>query len=128
MSNKLERLAQENDYGVRFTDCMRFIQHSEVPKGRKVTYANFVCDHQPQKSEPWRVYLVVGGDKIDYPAGAGPPNTTLLETKLLINSVISNYLKGACFMSLDLKDFFLSLMSHIEYMASIASSFHMILV
>ena len=50
---------------------------------------------------------MVGGDKLSYNEDAGSPAASLLETKLLINSVISDAAKGACFMSLDLKDFFL---------------------
>ena len=55
LSNELGRLTQGNDFGVSFSNFMRFIPHSSVPKDRKVTYANFVCDHRPLKSEPWRV-------------------------------------------------------------------------
>ena len=61
LSNEIGRLAQGNDFGVQSTDCMEFIFHHEVPKNKKVTYANFVCDHRPTKPEPWRVRLVVGG-------------------------------------------------------------------
>ena len=43
--------------------------------------------------------------------------TSLLETKFLLNSVISDPSKGAHFMSLDLKDYFLAmLMDRPEYM------------
>lgn len=87
---------------------MEFIHHHEVPRGQKVTYANFVIDYRPLKSEPWRVRLVVGGDKLDYEFDVGSPAASLLETKLLINSVISDARRGARFMSLDLKDHFLA--------------------
>ena len=49
--------------------------------------------------------LVVGGDKVEYFADSGSPTTTILETKNLINSVISDCHKGARFMSMDIKDF-----------------------
>lgn len=118
LSNKIGRLTQGNDFGVKFTNCMTFIHHSQLPINRKVIYANFVCDHRPLKSEPWRVRLVVVGDKVEYYQDAGSPTTTILETKILVNSVISDCEKGARFMSLDLKDFFLcSTMPTLEYMS-----------
>jgi hypothetical protein len=59
----------------------------------------------------------VGGDKLMYEFDSGSPTASLLETKILVNSVISDAHKGARFMSLDLKDFFLSTpMGTAEYM------------
>ena len=108
MSNELGRLAQSNVYGVKHTDTIEFIKRSEVPAGRDVTYANFILDYRPLKSEPNRVRLTVGGDKLSYHEDAGSPAASLLETKIMINSVISDAHKGARFMGLDLKDFFLA--------------------
>ena len=50
---------------------------------------------------------MVGGDRLSYSSDTGSPAASLLETKLLLNSTISDAQKGARFMSLDLKDFFL---------------------
>ena len=107
-SNEIGRLAQGNIHGVQYTDTIEFIHKHEVPIGRAVTYANFVCDYRPLKQEQYRVRLVVGGDKLTYLEDAGSPAASILETKLLINSVISDALNGAKFMSADLKDFFLA--------------------
>ena len=52
---------------------MTFIHPSQIPPHKKVTYASFVCDHRPLKSEPWKVRLVVGGDKLSYPYDTGSP-------------------------------------------------------
>ena len=96
---------------------MDFIYKKDVPKNKKVTYATFVCDYRPLKSEPWRVRCVVGGDRLPYPDDTSSPAATILDTKLMINSVISDSSKGAKFLSADLKDFFLgSLMKNAEYM------------
>ena len=82
-----------------------------------MTYASFACDHRPLKTEEWRIRLVVGGDKLPYNNDASSPATNLLDTKVLVNSVISDAHKGARFMSLDLRDMFLqSLMVSPEYM------------
>ena len=117
LSNELGRLTKGNKYNVDFTECMKFIPYIEVPTTSKVTYANFVCDHRPLKTEPWRVRLVVGGDKLNYLEDTASPTTTLLETKILVNSVISDAKDGARFFSCDLKDFFLATpMKTPEYM------------
>jgi hypothetical protein len=61
--------------------------------------------------------MVVGGDKLDFPDDPASPASGLLETKLLLNSVISDASKGARFMGLDIQDYFLaSPMHRPEYM------------
>ena len=72
----------------------------------KITYATIVCDHRPLKHEQWRCRLVVGGDKLFYNADTGAPEASLLDTKILLNSVISDAHKGAKFMSCDIKNYF----------------------
>ena len=117
LSNEWGRLAQGNDAGVRSTDTIEFITRQEIPKGRDITYATFVLDYRPLKSEPYRVRITVGGDKLSYPYDSGSPAANLLETKILINSTISNAGRGARFMSADIKDYFLATpMSREEYM------------
>ena len=57
------------------------------------------------------------GDKLTYNADAGAPAENMLETKILVNSTISDANRGARFMSADLKDFFLATpMEGDEYM------------
>ena len=55
------------------------------------------------KSEPWRLRIVVGGDKLYHKLYADSNADSLFETKLLINSVIYDARRGASFMSLDIK-------------------------
>ena len=102
-ANELGRLASEIPNRVRIV----FIPKSKVPPDKKVTYANMVCDYRPLKDEPYRVILTVGGDKLDYFGKTASLAPNLLETKLLINSVISDAHKGARFLSIDIKDLFL---------------------
>ena len=73
----------------------------------KVTYVNFVCHYIPLKSEPYRIRLVAGGQKLDYDGYVGAPVALLIETKLLLNSVISGAKDGTRFMSCALKDSFI---------------------
>ena len=97
---------------------MDFIHHSDVPATRKVTYANFVCDHRPLKAEKYRVRMTIGGDKLEYNNETASPTVSLIETKLLLNSVISDYrLHNSKFCSIDIKDFFLTTpMEEAEYL------------
>ena len=61
--------------------------------------------------------MVDGGNKLPYDDDAGAPAASLLETKLLINSIISDASIGAKFMTLDIKDFYLATpMPSPEYM------------
>ena len=106
LSNELGRLAQ----GIRHisgNDVIDFISYLDIPKHKKVTYANMVCDYRPLKSDPYRVRLTVGGDRLDYFEDTASPAATLLETKLLLNSVILDSDKNARFMTIDIKAFFL---------------------
>ena len=65
-----------------------------------------VCDEKQLKQERYRVQLKFGRDKLDYSYEMASPTTSLTETKILINSVISDANKGARFMTIDIKDFF----------------------
>ena len=117
MSNEFGRLAQGINSRVTSTDTLDFITKEEVPKNKKVTYGNFICDHRPLKTEEWRVRLTVGGDKLSYDADTGSPAASLLETKLILNSTISDAIHGARFMCVDLKDYFLAtFMANPEFM------------
>ena len=108
-SNEWGRLARGNKYGIKFTNTIDFIPKSEVPPDRAVTYANFVCNYRPLKSEMYRVRVVVGGDRLPYDDDAASPAASLIETKILLNSVISDHAThNSKFFSADLKDFFLA--------------------
>jgi len=108
VSNEFGCLAQGNDAGIIGTNTIQCIHKSEVPMGKVVTYGNFICDIRPLKSEKYRIRLTVGNDKLPYKADAGSPAASLLETKLFLNSTISDADKGARFACADLKDHFLA--------------------
>ena len=116
-SNEFGRLTQGNDAGVVGTDTMTFIHNKDLPATARATYASFVCNIKPHKKETHQVRLVVGGDRLTYNDDAGSPAAFLLETKILLNSVISDAKNGAKFMTCDLKDFYLATpMDKPEYM------------
>ena len=106
-ANELGRLAAGIPGRVEGTKTVTFMHKSQVPKNRKVTCANMVCDYRPLKTEQHRVRLTICSEKLEYFDETDSPAASLLETKLILNSTISDAHKGARFMSLDLKDHFL---------------------
>jgi len=106
LSNEIGRLTKGNIHGLKSTDTIEFIFKSEVPNGRDINYATFVCDCRPLKDDPWRVRCVAGGDRLSYPNDPLSPAANLLDTKLLLNSTTIGTHKGARFLSADLKDYF----------------------
>ena len=61
-----------------------------------------VCNYRPLKEEQFRVRLTIGGDKLLYNDETTSPTADILETKILLNSTISDAHKGAQFMGIDI--------------------------
>ena len=117
LSNEWGRLADGNIYGIKGTKTITFISKHAVPRDRDVTYATYVCDIKPLKAETHRVRITVGGDRLSCPDDTGSPAANMLETKLLVNSTISDSKYGAKFLSADIVNYFLaSPMKRSEYM------------
>mmetsp|Transcript_1689 Transcript_1689/g.2424 ORF Transcript_1689/g.2424 Transcript_1689/m.2424 type:complete len:185 (-) Transcript_1689:1101-1655(-) len=116
LSNELGRTAQRNSR-VKGNDTLDFIPREEVPKGKRITYANFICDVRPTKSEIYCVRMTIGGDRLHYQDDTTSPAASIIDTKLLLNSVISDTKLGAKFLTLDVKDYFLqTILKTSEYM------------
>ena len=92
---------------VKGTYRILFIDKANIPEDlwKYVTYGPIVVSYRPEKADPNRTRLTVGGDKVNYPGYCGTPTTDLLTVKLLINIIIST--PGARFMTIDIKDFYL---------------------
>eukprot|EP00804_Cyclotella_cryptica_P019412 CCRYP_006613-RA/>CCRYP_006613-RA protein AED:0.27 eAED:0.27 QI:0/-1/0/1/-1/1/1/0/573 len=101
-------LAQGIPGTIKGTNTIVFIAHNEIPPHRRkdVTYGRIVANYQPEKEDPYRIRLTVGGNRITYDGDCGTPTANMLTTKVLLNSVIST--KGARFMTIDIKDFYLN--------------------
>ena len=106
-TKEIGRLAQGIPGVVEGTDTLDFIAKHEIPDDRwqDVTYARIVCNYRPEKSDPHRVRITVGGNRINYPDDCGTPTADLMSVKLLLNSVIST--PGARFMTMDISNFYL---------------------
>ena len=95
------------------TQTIFFIKPHQVPDGRKFTYANFVCTMRPNKAEVYRICMTVDGDKLDAYQDVRSPAVGITDTKIHINSTISDAHRGARYCTADLKDFFLCSIMHI---------------
>ncbi len=102
-------LQGNNKMGQKGTNAMFVMSHDEIQHvlntGRKFTHGNPVIDYQPQKEDPHRIQITVGGNLITYPSSPSIRTVDLDTAKLHWNSVMST--KGAKYMCLDVK-FFLS--------------------
>jgi hypothetical protein len=97
------------------TNTRFFIKKLDVPKGRTYMYGHIVCNYCPQKDEPHRTWLTMGGDSIDYPWEKSMPTANLTTAKLLLKSTF--YTPDATFYSIDLANFYLNTpMECYEYM------------
>jgi len=104
-ANEFGRLAQGIGNRVKGTDTIFFIPRSAVPADRTVTYARFVCAYRPQKSEPNRTRMTVGGNLIDYPGDVSTRTADLTTVKAHLNSTVST--PGAKYLCADVKNFYL---------------------
>ena len=89
------------------------IQH--IPPDKTVTYARIVVDYRPQKSDPNRVRLTVGGNLLNVPGDLSTKTVYLTTSKTLLDSVLST--KYARFTCIDIKNMYLQTpMTYYEYM------------
>eukprot|EP00804_Cyclotella_cryptica_P024856 CCRYP_020557-RA/>CCRYP_020557-RA protein AED:0.45 eAED:0.45 QI:0/0/0/1/0/0/3/0/298 len=93
---------------VQGTNTIVFIAKDDIPidRRRDVTYGRICANFRPEKDDPHRVRLTVGGNRIHFPGDCRTPTADMLTTKILLNSIIST--QGARFMTIDIKDFYLN--------------------
>jgi hypothetical protein len=114
-ANEFGRLAQGVGGRIEGSSTIFVIPRQAVPKGKIVTYGRFVVDIHPNKTEPRRLRLAVGGNLIQYPDDVSTRSADLTTSKCLWNSTIST--EGAKCMCLDVKNFYLGTpMDSFEYM------------
>ena len=116
---ELGALAQgDNKTGAAGTNTIFFLDHKDIlniPSDRTITYARVVVDYRPQKEDPNRVRITVGGNLIDYPGELTTRTADLVTSKILWNSIIST--PSARYLTADLKLFYLTApLDRYEYM------------
>ena len=82
------------------------IRRRLVPPGRTITYAKFVVDTRPLKTEIERTRITVGRGRIDYSFDVTTPTVEINTTKIMLNSIIS--IPTAKAMAFKLKYFYLN--------------------
>ena len=98
-------MAQGDDKtGQKGTNSVFVMTHKEIDiakaAGHKWTYARIVIDYRPQKEDPSRIRIAVGGNLITYKGNTLTRTADLTTSKLLWNSVLST--EGARYMCLDI--------------------------
>ena len=70
---------------------MFFMDKQGIPNEllQDATYGRVVKNYKPEKNDPNRTWLAVGGDRVNYPGDCGTPTVNLLTTKLLFSSIDS---------------------------------------
>ena len=88
---ELGRLTQGIPGIVDGTNTISFIDKSNIPADRwqDVTYGHIISSYRPEKADPNRIRLTVGGNRINYPGDCGTPTADMLTVKLLLNSTVS---------------------------------------
>ncbi len=113
-ANELGRLCQGIGAGntptaqcVRGTNTFFLINYQDIPAHKKkvIFHTMVVCEVRLEKDDPNRTRITIGGNCICYPGNIGTNTASLKLVKLLLNNVLSR--KGACFSSIDLKNFYL---------------------
>ena len=113
-SNELGRLCQGIGTGasptskrVEGTNTFFLINYNDIPahKRKEICHTLVVCEVRPEKDDPDRTRITIGGSRICFPGDVGTNTASLELVKILINSVLSR--KGARFSTIDLKNFYL---------------------
>jgi hypothetical protein len=113
-ANELGRLCQGVGTGntpagqrVAGTDTFICIEYNDIPphKRREICHTMVVCEVHPDKDDPDRTRITIGGNRICYPGDVGTNTASLELVKLLLNSVLSR--EGARFSTIDIKNFYL---------------------
>ena len=78
-----------------------------MPANRRfeITYTKVVCKVRPEKSDPNRTRITIGGNRITFPGDVGTPTASLELAKLIFKRVLSR--PGAKFTTFDIFNFYL---------------------
>jgi hypothetical protein len=104
------------------TDTCFFINLTNIPTDRKITYGKIVCYYKPHKKEKERARLTVGGDRLDYSGDVATSTADITTFKILINSTLST--EDAVVMMMDIKNYYIGTpLPRFEYMKMLLSRF-----
>ena len=80
-----------NKQRVKVTETFRVVWYEDVNSDilKEVTYTKVVCELRPQKDNPNRTQITIGGKKYIFPGNVATPIASLKLTNTIINSVLS---------------------------------------
>jgi hypothetical protein len=113
MSKELHRLVQGKEGTTVATNTIFFLSHDKIrriPKDCTITYARIIIEHWPQKDDPNRICITVGGSLVDYPYKLTTQTADMVSSKIMWNSVIS--MPNAKFGGADIKNMYLETPLH----------------
>ena len=115
ISTSQGNIGYKDTKGTQTIHCMTHEEIKCIPGDRKVTYARIVVDFRPQKTDPNRVRITVGGNLIDYTSELTTRTADLTTSKVMWKSAIST--PGAKYACADVKNFYLvTPLDRFEYM------------
>jgi hypothetical protein len=82
-----------------------FVELTNNPKERQITYEKNICDYKTHKKGKERVRFTVGGDRLDYSGEVATSTADMTTFKILINSTLST--KDAYMMMTDINNYYL---------------------
>jgi hypothetical protein len=113
-ANKLGRLCQgicsctsPNTKQVAGTNTFFLIDYNDIlsHKQKEICHTMVVCEVQLEKNDPDHTCITIGSNRICFSGDVGTNPASLELIKLLLNSVLLR--PGACFSSINLKNFYL---------------------
>jgi hypothetical protein len=97
----------DNKMGQKGTNAIFVMKHDKLTQilwaGKKITFANPVVNHRPQKEDPNQIQITAIGNLVSYEGELSVHTADIITAKIHLNSIIST--KGAQYMCLDIKKF-----------------------
>jgi hypothetical protein len=104
------------------TDTCFFTEFKNIPQNRKITYGKIVCDYKPHKQEKERVWLTIGGNRLNYSGDIATSTVDITTFEILIYITLST--EDAAMMMVDIKNYYLGTpLPRFEYMKMLISHF-----
>jgi hypothetical protein len=87
------------------TNTCLFVELTDTPKYRNITYGKIVCDYKPHRKEKERVRLTVGGDILYYSGDVATSTADTTTFRILINITLST--EDVAMMMMDITTYYM---------------------
>ena len=79
-TKELGRLLQAYE-DTKGNNTIFFVSWIKLPKNKKTTRISTCCDYRPQKEDPCRTRITVGGNRINYNSDTATPTASITTVK-----------------------------------------------